>query len=77
MAAKKKKVWVELDYEHGDIVYLTTDPYQYPREIQRIKIMPGGKLKYKIFVGEDGTWHYANELNDVPNPEMKREDPED
>jgi hypothetical protein len=69
-----KKVKVELDHDHGDIVYLVTDPYQYKRIVKEIRLLPGGVAVYILGFGEDESGHYTTEISESPDPEMKRDE---
>jgi hypothetical protein len=52
----------------GDIVYLRTDPEQYPRLITSFVVEPSGMLLYKLALGDRKSDHYEFEMiKDVEN----------
>lgn len=61
-----KKVRIELDYEIGDMVFLTTDPEYFPRMVIAITLLPGGLAVYSLSCGSDEpTEHYSIEITDT------------
>jgi hypothetical protein len=50
-------------YEIKQIVYLITDPDQYPRIITSIKVHDGGELLYETSCGKDSSNHYEFEIS--------------
>jgi len=53
-------------YNHGDIVFLKTDPDQNPRMITVIKIFPAG-ITYNLSFGSHDSDHYEMEISTEPN----------
>lgn len=52
----------------GDIVYLRTDPEQYPRLITSFVVEPSGMLLYKLALGDRKSDHYEFEMmKDIEN----------
>jgi len=46
----------------GDIVYLKTDPEQFPRLITSFVVEPSGMLLYKLALGDKKSDHYEFEM---------------
>lgn len=51
----------------GSILYLKTDPFQYPRVLINIKLQAGGTtIEYGLGFGdEDPTYHYEVEISET------------
>lgn len=47
---------IDLEYEFGTIVYLKTDPDQFPRIITGAQVHPGNYVVYQLSKGTDTTW---------------------
>ena len=61
-----KKIKVELDFDHGDEVFLKTDAEGLRRIVVEIKLLPGGTAIYSVACGDmEPTLHYACELTDT------------
>ncbi len=61
-----KKIKIELDYDHGDEVYLKTDPDALKRIVVEINLLPGLTARYLLSCGDlDPTFHYAVEITDT------------
>lgn len=59
-----KKVRIELDFDHGDEVYLVTEPEPVKRLVTGIRLMPQGLAMYTVSLGDlEPTEHYAFELS--------------
>lgn len=53
---------IDNKFNHGDIVFLATDPDQYPRLITGITIKPNGLLLYQLSINMQTSWHYDFEV---------------
>lgn len=61
-----KKVKLELDYDFGDEVYLSTDTEALKRMVVEIRILPGGTAIYTLACGDmEPTEHHACEITDT------------
>lgn len=56
------KKWIELDFEVGQVVYLTTDKDQSKRIVTGILMRPNG-VTYELTCGTTTSWHYAFEAS--------------
>jgi SNF family Na+-dependent transporter len=57
------KVWIEVEYNIGDIVYLKTDREQLERIVTAIKITAMGQLLYQLCQGTQVGDHYGIEIS--------------
>lgn len=53
---------VKSDYEYGDIVYIKTDPNQYPRQVVCLLFNPTGIVQYGVQSCTYISYHYGFEL---------------
>lgn len=50
-------------HEHGDTVYLKTDPDQLPRIVSCIRVYMNGELMYDLICGTISSVHYDFEIS--------------
>lgn len=61
-----KKIKIELDYDHGDEVYLKTDPEALKRIVVEITLLPGPTARYLLSCGgQEPSYHYAVEMTET------------
>jgi hypothetical protein len=60
-----KKIKIELDFDHGQKVYLVTDPEQLERVVGDIRLVPGGVAIYYLKCGTEESEHYEFEISDT------------
>ena len=65
-------ITVDIQFNIGDLVYLVTDPYQYPRIITGI-FLRKTLVSYELSLGENLSAHFDFELSKKPTLENKRE----
>ena len=61
---------IETKFEAGDVVYLSTDIYQFPRVVIHTIIGRGGFIVYEVSSGTEVSRHAAHELSDIRNDEL-------
>lgn len=54
-------------WEHGDTVYLVTDPEQMPRIIVAYKVYKQGEIMYELNQGINSSMHYEFEITTERN----------
>lgn len=60
------KVWIDVTYNIGDIVYLKTDTEQKPRIVTAIEVRQGMLVLYQLSQGVAVGYHYDVEIsNDI------------
>jgi len=57
-------ITVRTQYDFGQIVYLKTDPDQYPRQIIAVKASADGGVLIQLISETDVSYHYECELAD-------------
>jgi len=58
-----KRLTIEVEFEHGDEVYVVTDPGQFKRIVTSINIKPKGAIVYELSMDGGATYHYDFELS--------------
>lgn len=58
-------------YEHGQIVYLVTDPEQLARMVTKISVYADNSISYQLSSGTDFSDHFELEISERENVEMK------
>lgn len=59
-------------YEHGDIVYLKTDPYQMPRQVLSFTLFKSGEIMYAVTSSSETSNHHEFELSKEENTDMDK-----
>lgn len=54
---------IDFKYDHGQTVYLVTDPEQHPRMVTMYQVYKN-EILYKCSLGTINSWHYDYELSD-------------
>ena len=57
-------ILVRVDRDYGDIVYLKTDPDQYPRQVIGVKVGADGGVFIQVISETEVSYHYECELSD-------------
>lgn len=57
------KVWIDVEFNIGDIVYLKTDSEQKERIVTAIEIRQGGLLIYQLSQGTHVGYHFPIEIS--------------
>lgn len=64
------KKWVELKFEIGQFVYITTDEDQKLRQVVSIHLKESGVV-YELQSGTISSWHYGFEISEHINVKIK------
>jgi hypothetical protein len=74
-------ILVKTKFNFGQIVYVKTDPDQYPRQITGIQGTPGDQPLIRLSQDGEHTWYYECEIslsrNFEPFDALDEEDPDD
>lgn len=57
-------------FKLGELVYLRTDPDQFPRIIVALQITADGGMLYKLAIGMNEQWHYEIEIAREKTPDF-------
>jgi len=61
------KVTFEVQWARGTVVYLKTDPEQYPRIVVGYEFLYAGSIVYVLAISERESKHYDCEISTVKN----------
>lgn len=60
---KLSKLFADMGYSFGDIVFLKTDPEQLERIVTGIMLRPSGAVLYDLSCGMHSSYHYEFEIS--------------
>lgn len=57
-------ITVRCKLDFGQIVYIKTDTYQYPRQVIGVQATADGGMLIKVTIDGEATWHYECEVSE-------------